>query len=401
MTNRTVHDVIVVGGGVIGLSVAWRLARQGVSVAVIDAGAVRPGATAAAAGMLAPSFETAPADPIAARLFAFGRRSLAQWRSFAEELEGAAGVDIDYRRDGILGAALTEREGASMEARVAALRAEDVACELLSAAEARTLEPSLGPRVIAACLVLGEGEVDSIRLLQSLKTAFALSGDVVHGRARAARAASELFHVDVAAPGGGARTLVAPKLVLATGAHARTALAEFGAAPPPIRPVKGEALALSTARAAVDRTPGRVVRGADAYICPKADGRIVIGATEVEGRWDAAPEDAAIEGLRRNAANICPGLAELAERDRWAGLRPGAPDGAPVLGAPAGGPPGLYLALGHYRNGVLFAPATADLMARAVLERPLSATDCADLAAFSPDRFGSGEGGGVADPAGR
>ena len=158
-----------------------------------------------------------------------------------------------------------------------------------------------------------------------------------------------------------------------------------GAAPgfieraPPIHPVKGEAVSLETPQAVLSR----VVRGPGAYLCPKADGRLIIGATEAPGETSRTPSDQAIATLKENAARLAPTLAARDERARWAGLRPGTPDGAPILGAAPCGPEGLFYAQGHYRNGILLAPASAEAMAALLLDGAAPEW----LTTFSPGRF--------------
>lgn len=354
-------DILVAGGGVIGLMTAWRLAGEGLSVAVVDSGA--PAATAAAAGMLAPAFERAlHAGPA---LAAFAKASLAQWREAAPQIEADSGRSVDFQTNGILSVAFDDERGAFPE--------DLKGGAALTPKQARALEPALGAQIAAAWFAQGDGQIDPRALLAAIPAAIARRGGAVIRGKRVA---------EIETCGGAVRgvrlstgeRLAAGAVVLATGASPDG----LGALPPgAICPVKGEALALVRGTGA----PARVIRTRNAYLCPKADGRVIVGATEIAGDRSLSADGARIDALKAGALRAAPVLAGAREIERWAGLRPATADGLPVIGPAAEGPRGLLYALGHYRNGVLLAPATADAIARHVV-------NAADTpGAFSPGRF--------------
>ncbi len=374
------YDVAIIGGGVIGMSLAWRLQTRGARVVVIDAGPAIPPATLAAAGMLAPSFE-AGEGPLNDALYAFGINALDRWPGFAAALEAETGRAIDFRNDGVLGVAQDEIEADRLRGDVETLRRRGSEARLIDAGAARGMEPALGDRISCAMIAPRDGQVDPVALADALRAALRRSGGVLRAGARAAR-----IHAEADAARGviledGTR-IAAGAVALASGAAAAGKIAAGGSSreiAAPVFPVKGEALALCDPA----QTLRGVVRGRRAYLCPKADGRIVIGATEVpnDPTLEVSPE--AIDRLKEAAAALAPSLAPLAERARWAGLRPGTPDGAPIIGPDPAGPRGLVFALGHYRNGVLLATATADILARHLLD----GGDAPELETFSINRF--------------
>ena len=365
-------DIVIVGGGVIGLSLAWRLAQSGAAPLVIDAGL--PSATTAAAGMLAPSFEHA-VSPLAGPLYRLSVKSLAAWRAFAAELEEESGETIDYRPTGALGAAFRPSEEAELRASFAELAASGARVEWLDAAAARALEPHLNETLRGGLFAPDDGQVDPMLTAKALRRAIEQCGGAfLPARVRAIEAEDD----DRILLDGGDE-ISAGVVVLAAGAM----VSSVGlAAPPPVFPVKGEALAL----AAPDAPIRHVVRAPGAYLCPKADGRLVVGATEAPHDASLEPTSTGVESLKAAAARAAPILGRLDELGRWAGLRPATPDAAPILGRSAKAPSGLVHALGHYRNGVLLAPATADLLASLILKD----AQAPELAVFSPDRFTGG-----------
>lgn len=357
-----IGDVLIIGGGVIGLVTAYRLAREGARAVVVDDG--RASATAAAAGMLAPSFERALAA--ADSLEAFSRASLDMWRALAPSIEEDSGASVDLQLLGILSVAF-EDEGAG-----------DFPADLqggvrLTGAEARALEPALCGDVACAWFAESEGQIDPRALLRALPGALARRGGrIVRGQRVAAVEQSGGAVGGVRLASG--ERIGAGAVVVATGAR----LSGIGGLPEgAVFPVKGEALALARPAAG----PARVIRTRSAYLCPKADGRIIIGATEIARDASLTTDDARLSRLKKAAARAAPALAPMAEFERWAGLRPATADARPIIGAAPSGPRGLFYALGHYRNGVLLAPATADAILRLLLRGE------AAPAAFSPARF--------------
>ena len=366
-------DIAVIGGGAIGLSLARKLAGEKLRVAVIDAGEEIPPATNAAAGMLAPSFEDSVGDSDA--LYRLSADSLGLWPAFAAELEDETGVSVDFRNDGILGVALTEAQTKSLAYNCEALKTRGAVVEMLTGDEVRQMEPALSDSIIAGLYAEKDAQVDTRKLLKALQTGFVKRGGVlIDGRAQKASKLGGGFQLVLA---NGER-IEAGKLVLAFGA-APTPLID-GLPQPPVTPVKGEALAVETPAGILKR----VVRGPGAYLCPKAEGRFVIGATEFHERSDLEVDDLGVRALKVNACAILPAAIDFRETERWAGLRPGTPDAAPILGRDGRGPNNVYLALGHYRNGILLAPASADALAAEIVGK----TPLTDLKPFSPERFG-------------
>lgn len=372
----TGFDIAIIGGGVIGLSLGRALTDEGVSVAIVDAGASIPPATNAAAGMLAPSFEIGhgPSDAIDEALYAFSAASLDVWPEFVRKLEDETGVDVDWRKDGILGVALDEARAEALRRDAAFLNARGAGVEMLSGDEARRLEPGLSDDVAAALHAPRDAQVDPRLVLSALRMSFERrSGAFVDERVLQCAPGGAGFRLTLA----GGEEVEAARLVLASGAASSGLIDRAPALP--VRPVKGEAIALAMPSALLRR----VVRAPGAYMCPKGDGRLVIGATEYEDRDDLTVDDASAAELQNNGARAARGVAALPLIESWAGLRPGTPDAAPILGAHARGPENVFLALGHYRNGVLLAPASAEALRDVILERE----SAFDIAPFTPERF--------------
>jgi len=315
--------VAVVGGGIIGLSVAWRLARRGQQVRVYDPGA-GDGAWRVAAGMLAPAGESGFGQEVLGRLMAESAR---RWPGFAAELAAETGHDLGYDDAGTLNVALTADDVAEAT-RMWAYQG----LTLLRAADVRALEPALAPRVRAGAYAAGDRQVDPRRVVAALRT----TGIPV-----------------VAEPVGDLRELDAATVVVAAGCGtaALTGL--------PIRPVKGQVLRLRGAPGLIRHVLSAYVDGQHVYLVPRADGEIVVGATQEE-RGDRAITAGGVLGLLRAAVDLVPDLAEAELVEAVAGHRPGTPDNAPLLGALD---ERTVVAAGHFRNGVLLAPVTADLIA--------------------------------------
>ena len=369
-------DIAIIGGGVIGLTLARALRRDGADIAVIDAGEAIPAATHAAAGMLAPSFEYSGEhaaesdDRLKTALYRLGALGLSMWADYAAALEEETGVFVDYRGGGALGLAYGASQRDDLSAQAAWVRAHGGAAEMISGDEARAMEPALSDDVIAALHAPADAQVDPRRLTTALRTS--LERNAVTQLAARVTGLERNGDAHVLKLESG-KQIQASRLVLAGGAVSQLVPKRL------VHPVKGEAVALTVA----DGVIRRIVRAPGAYLCPKAEGRLVIGATEEIGREDLTVEPASIAGLKANAVRAAAALAAAPEIERWAGLRPGTQDGAPIIGADK---EGRFLALGHYRNGVLHAPAAADALAAQILGRAPNI----DLAPFRPERFGSG-----------
>ena len=368
MTSSS-FDVAVAGGGPIGLACAWRAAGRGLRTVVLDAG--DPGAWQVAAGMLAPVTEAAPGD---APLTELGLRSARGFGAFCAELSEVAGQDPGLRRTGTLVVARDRDEAEALERLLAYRRELGLEVERLRPSQARRAEPALAPTVRLALDVPGDHSVDPRRLVAALAVAFERGGGTLR-RARVAGVDTEGERASGLRLADG-EVVHAAHVVLAPGTgeielpdHARV----------PVRPVKGQVLRLRDPRG-----PGlvsRTIRGPDGYLVPRADGRYVLGATMEERGWDTAPTAGAVYQLLRDMSEVVPGVLELEIEELSAGLRPATPDNLPAIGP--GALDGLVWAAGHFRNGILLAPVTADLVARALCGEALPAW----AAAADPRRF--------------
>jgi glycine oxidase len=363
-------DVVVVGGGAIGLASAWRLAQRGAAVTLVDPDP-GSGASGVAAGMLAPVTEARMGEEALLRL---NLASWSRWPGFAAEVEAAAGAAIGYRADGTLVAALDADDRVALDELAARHRAMGLDVTPLRGREVRRLEPGLAPAVRAGFLAAGERSVDPPGLVAALRLAAAAAGVgfVAAGVERVATApaggrVTGVMLADSAAPG----QIDAATLVLAAGCRSAAIAGLPGAACPPVRPVKGEVLTLRQPPGAplVSHTLRGLVRGFTVYLVPRADGRLVVGATVQERGWDTRVTAGGAYELLRDALVLVPGLDDAEVVAVRAGLRPGTPDDVPVIGRSA--VEGLVVATGHYRNGILLTPITAEAVVAAVADEPL------------------------------
>lgn len=367
-------DVVVVGGGVIGLAVAWRGAQAEMAVTVCDP---RPGSGAswAAAGMLAPVTEVTYGEEA---LLALNLDSTRRWPAFAAELAEASGIDPGYLECGTVVVARDADDRAALEDLIVFQRGLGLKVEPLHSRELRALEPGLAPSVRGGIYVPGDHQVDNRALLRALQVACDRAGV---GR-RPLRVLGLLTEADrvtgVRLDDGG--ELATGTVVLAAGCWSGQLEGVDPGALPPVRPVKGQLLHLRGPAAM--RLSSRNVRGLDVYVVTRPDGRVVVGATVEERGFDRTPTAGAVHDLLRDARDLLPGVAELDFVEVAVGLRPGSPDNAPLLG-PAVGIDGLVCATGHYRNGVLLTPVTADLVAELLETGKLPE----QAAPFAPDRF--------------
>jgi glycine oxidase len=424
MSTSANADVVIVGGGVIGLSIAWRAAQRGMRVTVADPAPGR-GASRAAAGMITPISEAAYAEK---ELFRLGRESQRRYPAFAAELTGISGAPTGYRQTGTLQVAYDADDLAVLAEHQALQESYGVPTRRLTSRECRNAEPMLDPSVRGGLLADQDASVDPRLLTDALLTAAGLAGaDIIRqpvaeilcggrGAADEGRACGALLE-------DGTRIL-ARWVVLAAGWNSGSIAGLPAEATPPVRPVKGQILRLrsgpggtstgqgspggagwtgtggtgtglagpgGTGRAGAalpDGPPGLLVRsvrgivhGASVYLVPRESGELVIGATQEELGADTRVTAGGVWELLRDARTIVPGITELELAEAVAGLRPGTPDNAPVLGPSA--LPGLVLATGHFRAGVLLAPVTADIITNYLATERLP-----DLAApFTLQRF--------------
>jgi glycine oxidase len=366
--------IVVIGAGAAGLGIGWKLARAGARVTVLERAQVGAGATSASAGMIAAAAEMGHGEAPEA---AFARRANALWPDFAKELEAQSGVNIGYRRNGSLMVALkneVRRHSHGAESPGAANPHAGGGVEMLDAAAARAREPMLTADVAGAMWAPDESVVDSQALCRALAVAFVRAGGEVLSNEAVVRIETD---------GGKAAGVVTPfrthradAYVLAAGAWSSRIEGLPPEAVPPVFPVKGEILVL--AQPAGARLPEHTVWGNEIYVTPRGK-RLLVGATVERAGYDTSLSQDALEWLRKQSAGLMPSLEEWEIAEHWAGLRPATPDGMPVLGETA--VKGLYVAGGQYRNGILFAPALAEVLSRLVLERT------AEPSAFDPRRF--------------
>jgi glycine oxidase len=376
MDSQVAGDVLVVGGGVIGLGVAWRAAQVGMAVTVVDPSPGR-GASWAAAGMLAPVTEVHYGEQALLRL---NLAAADRWPGFAAELEEAAGRQVGYRRCGTLSVARDTDDNAALEDLYRFQLRCGLQVERLRSRDCRRLEPGLAPSVRGGVLAPGDHQVDNRALAGALLAACERAGvRLLADRATGLRLDGERV-TGVRLAGGGSPA--AATVVLAAGCWSRELGGLAAELLPPVRPVKGQLLHLRGP--AAEPLCRHNVRGLEVYVVPRADGRVVVGATVEEQDFDTRVTAGAVHDLLRAALELLPDVAELELVETVAGLRPGSPDNAPLLG-PAG-VDGLVVATGHYRNGILLAPVTAEAVAELLATGRVPAA----IAPFSPARLQAG-----------
>ncbi|MFF0398009.1 glycine oxidase ThiO [Streptomyces sp. NPDC005248] len=371
-------DVLVIGGGIIGLVTAWRAAQRGLRTAVVDPD---PGGGAArvAAGMLAAVTELHYGEQM---LLGLNVASAARYPAFAAELEAASGQDIGFRACGTLAVALDADDRAHLRELHALQHRSGLQSEWLTGRECRRLEPMLAPGVRGGLRVDGDHQVDPRRLAAALLTACERAGVVFH-RDRAERLVVVRDRAAGAVLAAGTE-LAADQIVLAAGSLSGRLAGLPAEVVPPVRPVKGQVLRLTVPAAYapfLTRTVRAVVRGSHVYLVPRENGELVVGATSEEMGWDTTVTAGGVYELLRDAHELVPGITELPLAETRAGLRPASPDNAPLLGPTA--LPGLHLATGHHRNGVLLTPVTGDAMAELLTTGELPAV----ARPFAPGRF--------------
>ena len=353
-------DVIVVGGGAIGLTVGWRAAQQGLRVAVLERGEPGHGTSWVAAGMLAP---VAEARFVEQPLLELGLAAVRGYPQFVEELHAASDTDPGYLPCSTLLVARDRDEAESLERELQLRRGLGLAVERLRPSQARGLEPALAPTLRLALEVPGDHAIDPRKLTAALAQALRRAGGELRtGVEVAALEVSPSGRVAGARLAGG-ELVDAEQVVVATGAWT----AQLGGVPEearvPIHPVKGQILRLHDPSG-----PGlltRILRISGGYIVPRGDGRYVLGATTEERGLDATVTAGATFELLRDAIELVPGASELVIDELGAGVRPATADNAPAIGP--GAIPGLHWAVGHYRNGILLCGITAELVVPGLL----------------------------------
>lgn len=366
-------DALIAGGGMVGLACAWRAAQRGLRVCVLERGRAGRGASDVAAGMLAPVGEAAWGEE---SLLALGLASHALWPEFAAELEREGGLPVGYAEVGALHVALDRDELGELRRQHDLHLEHDLSSEWLDAAECRRLEPGLTPRVAGGVLAPHEGVADPRRLCAALLAALRERG--VEVREGAEVVAAE-FGEPVTVRTADGSELSGSVLLLATGCHSGSAEWLPAEARPPVRPVMGEVLTL---RPREGQTPAeRIIVGDRLYMVPRPDGRLLVGATVEERGFDTTVTAGGVFELLRESYRTLPDVAEMEFVESRAGLRPGSPDNAPLIGP--GAVPGLLMATGHYRNGVLLSPVTSAAVSALLAGEPSPF----DLEPFDPGRF--------------
>jgi glycine oxidase len=355
MNERGGYDAVVAGGGVIGLCCAWRAARRGARVVVLDRAQPPAGATRVAAGMLAPIGELALGEPELLRMTLEAAES---YPAFVAELEAATGMSTGYERHGALHIALDRDEAAELRRVHDLQRTLGLGAEWLPPRRCRELEPGLTPSFNGGVHAPEEAAVDPRALSAALLAALEAEGVEVRGETEVAAALLDGDRIEGVRTTSGAE-LRAKAVVVATGAWSGAAAWLPEAARPPVRPVKGQILELRAVGGGVPCE--RIVASERVYLVPRSDGRLIAGATTEERGFDSTVTAGGVHELLREAYRLLPDVAEMELVESMAGFRPGTPDNLPLVGP--GALEGLVLATGHYRNGILLAPLTGEAVA--------------------------------------
>jgi glycine oxidase len=370
--------VAIIGAGVVGLGIAWRLAARGASVTVFDRGAAGAAASHAAAGMLAACAEAEPGEEA---LVALGRDSQARWPAFAAELQQASGIDVELRTEGSLVIALTADDQARIHHHLVFQQELGLPLQWISAAETRRREPHLAGKLAGAVWSPEDHQVDNRKLVAALRVAAERAGATI-------REHTPVKEISIAGPRADGIVLAddskidADVTVLAAGAWSRGIAGLAPELRPPVRPIKGQMLSLRMDPAAP--LINHVLWAPGVYLVPRLDGRLVVGATVEEKGFDTTLTAGGLLTLLEAAWRTVPSIEELPIDEMWVGHRPGSRDDAPILGP--GPVEGLVYATGHHRNGILLAPVTADAIARLVLEGEMELA----IRPFGVERFALG-----------
>jgi len=377
LSEKRGFDVVVVGGGVIGLSCAWRAAQRGARVAVVERDEPGGGATRVAAGMLAPVGE-----------LSFGERELLEltlaaarlYPEFVVELEEASGETTGYEQLGALHVALDRDEAAQLRRVHDLQRSLELEAEWLPPRRCRDLEPGLASSFHGGVFAAGEAAVDPRALTLALLGAFSAEGGEVRMNTEVIDGIFEGERLVGVRTGD--EELRAETVVLASGAWSGATEWLPEHARPPVRPVKGQVLEL---RRRDGEPPARHILASErVYLVPRGDGRLIVGATVEEMGFDTALTAGGVHELLREAYRLLPDVAEMELVDAIAGLRPGTPNNLPLVGP--GAIEGLVLATGHFRNGILLAPLAAEAIADLLAGAPKSER----RSSFPPHMHGKG-----------
>ncbi len=364
-------DVIIIGGGIIGLSIAWFLANQGASVTVLERGSPGSGASGAAAGMLAPFAESEHGGAFVN----LGQRSLEMYDSFIDEINNSVSISIVNNSPGLLRVATDQKEFDALKGLFDNQQSSIHHFRLLDAQEIRQLEPHLSQSIIGGLHSPLEKQIDPRTLCHALSLALQNQGVRILEHCNVTDIQrTEDKAVSISANG---QQYSFENLVIAGGAWT-TELGDYLGVHLPVKPIKGQILSLQTETNSLSHT----IYGSKGYIVPRSDGRIVIGATVEDVGFDLDVDVNGILQLIVIGQQYLQDIGSAKVLDSWAGLRPASPDGMPILGkVPTF--TNAFVATGHYRNGILLAPVTGKLIADLTLNRVADAL----LQPFSPDRF--------------
>lgn len=362
-------DILVIGAGVVGCAVGYELAARGARVRIFDMRDIGQGASRASAGVLCPHIEGH-----AAALLQLGVRSLALYDAFVARVASDAHIPVEYQRTGTLEVALTDEDAARLRTVASRHAAAGLEHQYLDGRAARALEPALSAQTAGALLVPSHGYV----AVPALNAALAAAAQVRGATLERARPVQRIAR-------GGSRTVVttsdgdveADAVVIAAGSW--SGAIEGQPAAVPVKPIRGQLLHLEFEAAPVSR----VIWGADCYLVPWRDGSLLVGATSEDVGFDERATVAGVHDLLDSACELLPPTWAAQFAGVRVGLRPATPDGLPVIG-PSSSQPGLFYATGHFRNGVLLAPLTAQLLADLVLE----GRTAPELGVTTPERFG-------------
>jgi len=363
-------DVIIIGGGVIGCTIAWRLAQAGLKVTVVERGRVGCEASRAAAGMLSPQGESQTPGPF----FDLCLRSRAMYKHFAEELKETSGIDVEYKDEGTLFVVL-DNEDDPEKTRWAEWQIQaGLSVEHVTPSVLRKIEPAVTENISRAIFLPDEHQVENRRLMDALEVTIKRAGvELIEDTEVTALSMERGRMTGVVA---GSKHFKSGSVVLAAGAWSDRLLAPLGMTLNVI-PARGQMIAVRGPISPIER----VIHSSRVYIVPRRDGRILIGATVEYSGFRKAVTVAAIQTLLKTALNLIPSLKEFDLVETWSGLRPDTPDHLPIIGLTW--IDNLFLATGHFRNGILLAPVTAELILRSINDHEAGA----DVRSFGIDRF--------------
>lgn len=346
MLNKKIS---IIGGGVIGLSLGWQIARKGAEVEIYERETAGKGAGWVAAGMLTPQAELGFEE---IELFNLSRKSLDIYPKFLKELNEDSGMDVKMDRCGSLFAGFDSDDMRRLRRLYDFREKVDLPAKWLTGTEAKELEPMLSPKCTCGLWMPDDAQIENRDLLDALNTAAKNRGCVIHENSEVSSVKTEDGKVKAIVVNG--NVIASPNIIVAAGAWSKQIEGIPENILPPVRPVKGQIMSLSMNS---ESKLTHAVRGRDVYLVPKADGRLIVGASNEEMGFDTNPTAGEIYRILERAWETVPGIYEYPIQEIKVGLRPGSRDHEPIVGDSE--IEGLYFATGHYRSGILLAPVTA------------------------------------------